>query len=234
MQMMRNVTVLTQSLPKVPERHTISMRVLYRDDRTPVATTLRVGASLLLANTPIAPPRSRPHSPTSTHTPRRCITMSFCTQPEYEPLGFCAAPSDGLALVFDTPPLQIGAGPAVGMHTAFHLESRALCKAMLAALSDTAHHAVAVSLITTDDLGDGHLPTGCERDGTDYSLDLGQMVDGGELRKEDAQLAHFDEEDEEQMQTWCRDGEVFRSSSTCQSMRLYAPRSGTSIAWSRF
>ncbi|KAL1529946.1 hypothetical protein AB1Y20_000874 [Prymnesium parvum] len=157
MQMMRNVTVLTQSLPKVPERHTISMRVLYRDDRTP---------------------------------------------PEYEPLGFCAAPSDGLALVFDTPPLQIGAGPAVGMHTAFHLESRALCKAMLAALSDTAHHAVAVSLITTDDLGDGHLPTGCERDGTDYSLDLGQMVDGGELRKEDAQLAHFDEEDEEQMQTW--------------------------------
>lgn len=36
MHMMRNVTVLTQSLPKVPERHTISMRVLYRDDRTPV------------------------------------------------------------------------------------------------------------------------------------------------------------------------------------------------------
>lgn len=36
MHMMRNVAVLTQSLPKVPERHTVSMRVLYRDDRTPV------------------------------------------------------------------------------------------------------------------------------------------------------------------------------------------------------
>lgn len=66
--------------------------------------------------------------------------------------------------------------------------------------TDTAHHAVSVSVLTIDALGDGPAPMGCERDGSNFTLDLGVIVDGCEPQREESQAATFDEDDDEQMQ----------------------------------
>ena len=68
---------------------------------------------------------------------------------------------------------------------------------------DTAHHLVSMSVLTSDDLGEGSVPTGCTRDanGHGYLMNLDQMTDTADLTPEQMRVDSFDEEDEALMQT---------------------------------
>ena len=123
--------VLMGTLPKLPERYCISLRLLYRDDRTPKG---------------------------------------------YEPLGFEAAPADGLSLAFESKPMQIDVGPGI----------------------DTGHHTVAMSVLTSAEAEEARMPAGLSRGSSgDWRVEVAKMMDG---QVAGCEPGYIDEDDVEKME----------------------------------